>query len=339
MVKRSKKNLLRILKKAEISTSTIVSLILLLVAVGIILYVVFGTFNWKGTIDKEACHESVVYRSLRLKMVEGADVFPLKCSTEKICFTMSGEDCKELTSTKKSPVRRVRLSKDSEKAKEEIKNVLSESMADCHWMLGEGELNFMGHDILPPNLKNFNKITYGLICTWFGFDDEAEKKIKSIGYGEIYASLEKKEYKDGISYLEYIYPGFKYSRDSIQLYNKIKENNPQIQKDFSEWKMDMNHEDGFVIFVIEAPATEWWPTLAGGATTLIVGGALTWITGGKGLMSFKGAGLISGAATAAGSAVFLYTYNKKYDYVPPTIYPLNATELLDKGVYSFEMFG
>lgn len=325
-------------KKAEVSTSFIVTLIILVISFVIILFVVF-TFDWSGTISKEACHESAVYRSLKWKFVEASEVLPLKCQTEQICFSMSGKDCKELTSTKDNPVKKVKLSKDPDKAREKIKEVLAESMVDCHWMFGEGKLDFM-----PHHSTVWDDTPYGLICNWVVLDDEAKENVKDISYGEFYAYLEQKTRKDGRSYLEYLYPGWRHSSNSIKLFEQFKQSNREVGNtalegvEFKDWKMDLDAEDGNAVIVIMAPEGEGAEWLGAGFTSAtVLGGALLIISGvgaplGVGLM-----GLSTATATVAGGAVFWYSYDEDYSYAPPTIYPFNTTELRKMGVYQFEV--
>jgi hypothetical protein len=180
-------------KKGEISTQQIVLLIILIVSFIIILFFLFR-LNPGDEADKEACHQSVV---LRGNNAIPSDAIPLKCNTKYLCITEDGT-CERLT---KPDVEKV-------KTKEEIYDILADEMADCWWMFGEGDLNYVGNDMK----HNF----YCSLCTQFVLDDSLTK-IKDVGSEidgkDFYTYLENKHLEsEGMSYLEYL-TGSKTIRD------------------------------------------------------------------------------------------------------------------------------
>ena len=96
-------------KKGEILTSKLVKTLFIIAAFVILLFVIY--LLWSGGIadtQKEECSFSIRNRATA-KIIGATEVLPLKCKTQKICLSMSGEDCEELSSTKDNPVRKVRL--------------------------------------------------------------------------------------------------------------------------------------------------------------------------------------------------------------------------------------
>ena len=96
-------------RKGEILTSKLVGILLIVAAFVILLFVVYTL--WSGGVaetQKEECSFSIRNRATA-KLIGASEVLPLKCKTQKICLSLSGEDCEELSSTKDNPVRKVRL--------------------------------------------------------------------------------------------------------------------------------------------------------------------------------------------------------------------------------------
>ncbi len=321
-------------KKAKVSIEFLISVIILVIGFVVVLYFLFLA-DLNPAIDKEACHQSIVYRATAsLKAFDLKQAIPLKCQTEKICLSMSGNDC-ELSSTKNNPVKKIKLGRDSEKAKEKIMEVFADSLVSCHSMLGEGKLNFMP--------KKLTTKTYGLICTRIVFDKEAREKINGISYGELYGYLGKKTIEDK-SYLEYLYPSWKGSpeKTSINLFELFKKDNNALKNiDFKDWKIDLKQEKGYAIIAQLAPSGNWqsWAAGIGTAVAIPIGVALiaTGVGAPAGVILIGSIGTITTASVVAGGAVFWYSYSEEYDYAPPAIFPYDINLLKNLGVYSFEI--
>lgn len=318
-------------KKADVSVEFIIGVVILAISFVVILFFIF-LVPWNPVIDKETCHQSIVYRSTaKIKAIDLSETIPLKCQTEKICLTMSGDDC-ELISTKKNPVNKINLGRDKVKAKEKIKEVFADKLVECHSMIGEGQLNF-----LPNHILKLKDTEYGLICTRIIFDKEAQEEIEGIGVGEFYSYLEKKTVNDK-SYLDYLYPGIEDSKKFLFIYNYIKDKSKEEGilvdgkelPDFKEWKIDLKQENGHAIIASISTKSYGASLLGHLGVSGLVGGALIF----TGIGSPLGVALISGSA---GGAVFWYNFDNKYDYYPPAIYPYNITKLQELGVYSFEI--
>ncbi|VVB82098.1 Uncharacterised protein [uncultured archaeon] len=137
-------------KKGEITTQQIVLLIILIVSFVVILFFVFRLGIGK-TSDSEVCHNSIVTRSAGVLPKESV---PLNCKTQYICISKDGT-CEKMTSPQIEKVQTT----------SEVYKVLADNMANCWWMFGEGNLNYIG-DTFTSNL-------YCSICSQIGFDDSA----------------------------------------------------------------------------------------------------------------------------------------------------------------------
>ncbi|MEK6830944.1 MAG: hypothetical protein AABX77_02850 [Nanoarchaeota archaeon] len=329
----SKKEARIVDKKGKIAVEFLIGVIILVIGFIVVLYFIF-LVPYTGVIDKETCHQSIVYRATaKIKVIDISQSIPLKCQTEKICLTMSGEDC-GLASNKKNPVKKIKLSKDKQEAREKIKEIFAGSMIACHSMLGEGQLNFLPHEYLK-----FEDTKYGLICTRLVFDKESKEQVESIGFGEFYSYLEKKTVDDK-SYLDYLYPGVKDSKNFLLIYDTIK--NKQLEEienektenekipEFVDWKIDLKQENGYAIIASISTKSQGMALLEGLGVTGIISGGLI----------FTGFGAPLGAAIfglGSGGAVFWYEFDENYYYFPPAIYPYDITRLQELGVHSFEI--
>ena len=120
-----------------------------------------GIFNTET--DKDACHTSVLLRGKTIAGVATGQLStPLTCSTEKKCLTMGG-DC---------PVGYEKISVFNEN---DIKAELAGSLYDCWWMLGGGEVDFLG-----LSLSSFQDKQACLFCSRIYFDDQIKSKYPKI---------------------------------------------------------------------------------------------------------------------------------------------------------------
>lgn len=316
----------------------IMGIIIGLIVLAIVFYVIWNFIikaDFKDNIDSEICRQSIVERAtLKAGPLEGSELVPLKCKTEKICFTMSGDDCEELISTEDNPVRKVKLSSDPQKAKREIKEEIAETMVDCQSMLGEGQLNFMPH--------KFKQKVYGLICARFAFDKETKSKVDFIGHGDMYSYLESQAVDSNRNYLEYLYPEWKQAENSIKLFKNFKETNAGLEEvEYKDWKMDLNQDRGYSIIAMLSPSGNWdaWAKGIGTAVAIPVGVGLiaSGIGAPVGAVLIGLSGTIGTVSAVSGGAVLWQNYGDDFDYAPPFIYPFDPNVLKNMGIYSFEI--
>ena len=137
-------------KKAEITTQQIVLLIVLIASFAVILFFILR-INPGKTSEIEVCHNSVITRGTGVLPTK--EILPLNCKTSYVCLTKDGS-CEQLTSPKIEKI----------KTQEQAYSFLANQMADCWWMFGEGEVNYLSKDLLDSNL-------YCSICSQLAFDD------------------------------------------------------------------------------------------------------------------------------------------------------------------------
>jgi len=313
-------------KRGAISAKVLISIIILVISFSVILYV-YWQFNWTGSIDKETCHQSVVTRSsLKLGPFKpGTSIVKLKCRTEKICFSLPGEDddC-GMYSQIDSPITEVTLSSKKEDAEDQVKDAIANVMYDCQWMLGAGKLDFMPHGWTSNN--------YCLICSRFAFSEEAKALVEDIPYGDLYQYLdEEKETPTGQNYLSYIYPKWKDSNEAVNMFDKFKAQNPNLQN-FEDWKIDTNYD--YVVVAQMAPHTHWgkWAAtaaaVAGGVVT-IIGIASSWTGVGIGL-------IVIGTTITSGALYATFDPEGRFTYLNPTVLRYDANVLNGLSCDSFE---
>jgi len=333
-------------KNGEVSVSFLISVIVLVIGF-VILLILVGSFFWKSDIDKEVCHQSIVLRSAaRLKFIDVRDAVPLKCKTEKICLSMSGEDCSQLRSTASDPVRKISISACSDEscstARAEILEAVSDSMVRCHAMLGEGKLNFMS--------QGFEQLNYGLICSRIVFDDTTKEKVPSLSAGEFFSYLEKKQVGE-VSALEYLHPGWKQSKNSVVLFDSLKQAetsnkalHEQLQKtNYVDWTIiDTRQEQGYAVIaqISEYSNLDEWISGIGTGTAVGLGSAALLATGVGapiGAVLLAAGGTIGGASLISGGLVMWYQSDDGFKYSAPTVYPYSIETLKGMGVYNFEI--
>lgn len=302
----------------------------IVIALFIAIMILFLTrINWTGTIDKEACHTSVLQRATF--SIDSRTPFPLNCKTEKICVTDSGEDCTAYPKpTRELPVTKKEVG--SSDPKQVVLDTFADALYDCHWMLGEGKVNF-----LPKKTWENN---YCLICARVAFDDEVKEEVEDITYGEFYRHLQQKTDKDGRNYLSYIYPGWEGWQASEIMFNELQRNgNISQEMKFEDWKIDLDQENGFAVITQMQTPGRWAQYLASGTTFAVVAGAsvAAVFTGGLSLALIPAAiGIGVGGGTIIGGIVYVVTTPDGSVYISPQVYPYNTQSLNSLGCNSFE---
>jgi hypothetical protein len=148
-------------KKGEPSTGALVGIIILVLSFAILLILLFRV-DLKKNIDKEICHNSVILKSTVIASQNVMkDVVPLKCKTQVLCLSKDGT-CEDMVSPSIVKV----------KTKEEVYNILAEELASCWWMFGEGQIDYVGKEVLAD--KN-----YCSLCSQIAFDNSI-KEIKDL---------------------------------------------------------------------------------------------------------------------------------------------------------------
>ncbi|MDO8517629.1 MAG: hypothetical protein Q7S33_05905 [Nanoarchaeota archaeon] len=159
-------------KRAELTSTQLVTIILLLMGFAILVFVFFS-FDWNLNSKKQVCHESVVYRGIIPGIAGAKTLMPLKCETEKVCITsgLIGGKCTDEFDIA-SGVTKVKVSNPTQ-----IEKAIAENFVDCWSMMGKGKLSLF---------QQYWAETYGLggvyptcvVCSRIAFDS---KKLEEAG--------------------------------------------------------------------------------------------------------------------------------------------------------------
>lgn len=226
------------MKKQAISKFTIMIIILIASFAVVMLFYFF--YPWKGQIDKDTCHQSIVMRStFNYKAFEvGKKIIPLQCQTEEICLTASGDDCIDYANIED------KITEEKIKNKQGALDVIARALYDCNSMLGKGKLNFMPHPTWQEK--------YCLICSRIAFDEKSKQileKAGGISQRDVYTYLEKKADLQGKSYLPSIY-GFKTLRELEEYFAYAKSQKQELAVSLDD-KLDFNKGYGIVASLTE----------------------------------------------------------------------------------------
>ena len=189
-------------RKGELTTQQLVTLIILIVSFGIILFLIFN-LGLGETTNKEICHNSVLLKS---KSVVGGE---LDCKTNYICISGGGK-CEGFNEDYTIKIDMNPKAKSKEEKNEKIKNqtmkAIADEMTDCWWMFGEGKIDYVGLSIEKVIIGKMNCA----LCSIISFD----KKIQEFGkenenkftYENFYDNFLRETKKDkSNTYLSYLY--------------------------------------------------------------------------------------------------------------------------------------
>lgn len=175
-----------IMKKGELTTQQIVMIIILVISFSVLLFLFFR-LNPGELTKKDICHNSVVLKT-KSSSLTGAS---LDCSTNYVCISGGGE-CENIIEDYKIEV--------DVNNKDEILNAIAEEMVDCHWMFGEGEIDYVSGTL---NVGN----TACSICFIVSFDEEIKQKYPSLfTFQSFYSSyLVNNKKSNSQTYSQYLY--------------------------------------------------------------------------------------------------------------------------------------
>jgi len=234
------------LKKGELTTQQIVTLIILVISFAILLYFLFFIKLGQES-DKEVCHNSVIVKGNSILPDEAT---PLNCKRGYVCIS-ADNSCEKMNNPDLHKV----------KTKEEVYEILATAMADCWWMFGEGEVNYAGKEISP-------KLHCG-ICSQIAFDDSMNKIFPNGNFSEeeLYDYLVKNQISEEKgSYSTYIYGG-----DNLK---KIAKDSGMVLRE-----VDISKQ----YYILTGMTSVFGGTEVDAIGGFIVGAALTIIPGGQGI--------------------------------------------------------
>jgi hypothetical protein len=195
------------MKKGELTTQQLVTIIILIVSFIIILTLIFN-LNLNETTNKEICHNSVL-----LSQKTALGLGHLDCKTNYVCIS-GGEKCDEI-----NPTITIKINLNDKNAKNEIMKVIADEMVDCWWMFGEGKIDY---------IKSSSSETHCATCSVIKFDKKIQQKFSNIDYMEFYKFLNSPK-DDTQTYLKYLYN----INDVYEFVNKFDKAKQNSLKQFS----------------------------------------------------------------------------------------------------------
>jgi hypothetical protein len=237
----------------EWGMTVFLGLVILIVSLFLLFYF-FNRLDLGEGIDKEVCRQSVEKRHIFTwgYFEPGIRFIPLNCETEKICVSDSGNNCDALgfTPDKENKITKVKVGREKN-TKSVVMDAISDAMYNCHYQLGEGELNFM-----PRKLGG--SANYCLVCSKIALDEEIREKLRldgseSITYSELFRHMEGIRAPGGLTnYLGFIY-GVESAKDMNGYLEKaleeLKKNPvPGIKIDnIFDFEIELGKKEGFVM--------------------------------------------------------------------------------------------
>jgi hypothetical protein len=158
-------------RKGMMAMNMLITIILLVIGFAIVFYF-FIMFDWTGNVNKEVCHQSVIYRATLPSIAGAKEYVPLKCKTDKICITsgLIGGSCKEFEGLEGVTKIKVRDTK-------EIEQILAREIIDCWKMMGEGKVQvfsqFMAEKFAIGSIGSSC-----VICNRVAFDSASLEKAR-----------------------------------------------------------------------------------------------------------------------------------------------------------------
>ena len=275
-------------KKGELTTQQIVILIILIVSFAVVVFFLIRINLGKQT-EQEICHNSVVTRG---KSILPADTFPLQCKRQYVCFSSDGS-CEQMTNPEIIRVNN----------KDDLYGALSEQLAECWWMFGEGRINYVGSDALPT--------LYCSICSQIAFDDSVSNRIflgaQEFDKREFYNYMATHTYSGSQTYLQYLLG----TNDLNRIYSG----------DFGNVSLQSQHYS----LVGAWSETSGW-TWAGIGAVAFVGIA---VTGGAGLVVGALAFAVGGTSSYFLAPVILGSSGNRF--IPSTLIEVNSPQFYDLG--------
>jgi hypothetical protein len=257
-----KKRLKKEKSKKALALSTVVGLIILILGFAI-LVIAFTQINWTGEINRDVCHQSVIYRATLPSFANMKELVPLKCKTDKICITSGffGGKCKEFENVKGVSIVKVN-------DKEDVEKTISQEIVGCWEMMGAGKVTMFNNWFVEN--YGFGTIASSCtICSRIAFDKENLKK-SGINIDEInvrnYMITHRMPNKD-VSYFVYLtgnggLMSVKEENGKVNIDSVIKQENKEItQTENIEIGVDSgiidsserNSELGVMFMQVQAP--------------------------------------------------------------------------------------
>jgi hypothetical protein len=156
--------------KGEVSVSMIITVIILVIGLGVLLFA-FANLGFNENVDREVCHQSVIFRATTPGIVE--NFVSLRCKEGKICLTgkvFGKGECDEFKGEGKATTIRVNNLND-------IHKVYADEILNCWTMMGEGKVSLFT-DFLAETYSIGTVYPSCVICSRIAMDEESLKSIR-----------------------------------------------------------------------------------------------------------------------------------------------------------------
>lgn len=153
------------MKKGEVSTTTIVTVLIIIASFAVLLYFWYQA-NFGGVANEQVCHNSVVLTALTKNIIGR-----LNCKTQFVCVSGAGTCGGNSDETVKVDT----------KNKDEVFKTIADKLANCWSTFGEGNVNYVPSDLFK--ISN----TGCALCYDIKFDDKLQTTFPNgITYQELY---------------------------------------------------------------------------------------------------------------------------------------------------------
>ena len=149
-------------------TSTmLVSIVLLVAGFGLILFF-YSQLAFKGQVDREVCHQSVILRGTLPDTLGLKETAPLKCKTIKICVRgkklLGKGECEEFTNADS-------VINTNVNDLTQIEKLISQEIVGCWSMMGEGKISLFSENAAEYGFGSVYPSC--VICSRIAFDKES----------------------------------------------------------------------------------------------------------------------------------------------------------------------
>lgn len=167
------------LKRGEISSGFLISVILGIIAFGLAVYLIMRAFSGGDVLIDDVCKFSVLTRATNpVSDLSSAFQTPIKCSTKKYCITNGKKgDCSQFAGEKELSL--IKFPNDDGEAAKVVEKVNADQMYACWKMMGEGKL-----DLLRPAGAFSSAAPSCFICSRVGFGSDLATKGEQV-FGKV----------------------------------------------------------------------------------------------------------------------------------------------------------
>ena len=235
-------------RKGELTTQQIVTLVILITSFIIILFLLFR-LNLGEETAQELCRNSVITKG---KSIFPSSAIQLNCYRSYKCITKDGS-CEDLNNHEVKIVENAN----------QIYGEVAKEMADCWWMFGEGNLDYIGTGVAKKN--------YCSICSQIAFDNSLSN-IQGISEGKI-SKDELYNYlaKNNVSGEDYTYSQYLFGTNNIE---QLKQASSQKGGPGTFGTIETGKQSFIVMGITSGVGVLDWAAIGSGTSAVtVIGGA------------------------------------------------------------------